>query len=258
MTKEEIVATLKRCIEKAGLWQAATLDEDEIAYFYLDADGRFYLDEIKTPYGAENFVSIKFRAEQAGEEASIRIIFDDDVHLWVEPYKMELCGNGSSSCPDEASTKAYLRNFAKAKDLGVLDDEYVVVDNRLIRYNGSGVEAVVPDGVAVIEHDVFANQKELKTVVLPETLLELKARAFSGCIGLTNVVLPQRLERIGRAAFSKCEALSRIDIQESVRHVDAVSFGWCTNLEEVTIASTQTKVDEDAFLQSPNCKVNCS
>ncbi|WP_409967975.1 leucine-rich repeat domain-containing protein [Bengtsoniella intestinalis] len=255
MTKEEIVATLKRCIEKAGLWQAATLDEDEIAYFYLDADGRFYLDEIKTPYGAENFVSIKFRAEQAGEEASIRIIFDDEVHLWVEPYKMELCGNGAS-CRDEPSTKAYLRNFAKAKDLGALEDEYVVVDNRLIRYNGSGAEAVVPDGVTVIEDDVFANQKGLETVVLPETLLEIKERVFHGCASLTNVVLPQRLEQIGRAAFANCEALSQIDIPESVRHVDAVSFGWCAKLEEVMI-STQTKVDEDAFLQSSNCKVIC-
>lgn len=57
----------------------------------------------------------------------------------------------------------------KAREMGVNDNEFVIVDNALIEYNGETKDVFIPEGVENIEKQVFQHN-DIKSVVFPSTL----------------------------------------------------------------------------------------
>lgn len=79
-------------------------------------------------------------------------------------------------------------------------------------YRGTGSEAEVPErieGIPVtrIGKKAFLSRKNLRRVVLPDTIDEVGDWAFAYCDGLRQVVLPCRNIMFGRAVFMECGSL---------------------------------------------------
>lgn len=106
----------------------------------------------------------------------------------------------------------------------VLTTEFVVdEEGRLISYNGTAVNIVIPEGVKYILGErqmisLFQN-KNIVSVVLPSTLEVIGAYAFINC---------SKLERID---FSKCKSLSVIGTR---------AFQNCSSLTELIFPDTIT------------------
>lgn len=66
----------------------------------------------------------------------------------------------------------------------------------------------VPYGVHEISDGVFARCKNLRQVMLPETLEEIGKEAFYSCEKLENVNFPKSLLQIGKRAFANCPKLT--------------------------------------------------
>ncbi len=62
----------------------------------------------------------------------------------------------------------------------------------------------IPEGIARIGEEAFAENPLLYGAVLPEGLKEVESRAFAGCESLQLVKLPQSLSGIGEQAFDGC------------------------------------------------------
>ena len=56
-------------------------------------------------------------------------------------------------------------------------------------------EINLPKTLKIVEAKVFANCKNLKTVILPSTLKTLNIDAFSGCLGL-NLLIPKEIDEV--------------------------------------------------------------
>lgn len=87
------------------------------------------------------------------------------------------------------------------------DDQITVIG-----YRGTGSEAEVPErieGIPVtrIGKKAFLSRKNLRRVVLPDTIDEVGDWAFAYCDGLRQVVLPCRNIMFGRAVFMECGSL---------------------------------------------------
>jgi hypothetical protein len=130
-------------------------------------------------------------------------------------------------------------------------------------------EAVMTDGITVIETKAFSGCAKLKQVIFPETLLEIGDFAFSGCGELTTAMLPSRLERIGAYAFassgvktvdfpkdlnrlgegaySHCPGITVISIPHAMESISDKLFEGCTALKKITLPETLLSIGAFAF-----------
>ena len=138
-----------------------------------------------------------------------------------------------------------------------LDDGTVMLSD----YRGDEESIIVPGevnakSVTVIESNTFANHAELKSVILPDSLIEIKSNAFINCNNITNVQFGNSLEIIGNGAFSSTK-IESFNFPESIKEIGDVAFCWNPIKElniphnwEVVHASTFSCLDIE-FLDVP-------
>ena len=76
----------------------------------------------------------------------------------------------------------------------------------------------------------------LKSVIIPETVIEIEAHAFSNCTGLKYVSLPRSLTTIGPSAFWCCTSLEHIIIPENVSIIHDTSFAGCSSIDSIEVS----------------------
>lgn len=133
-------------------------------------------------------------------------------------------------------------------DITGFPGEFVVESGVLVRYEGTGKEVVVPEGVSVIGERAFADNSEITSVRLPEGVTEIRGFAFYCCNKLKEVTLPETLEIIGDYAFSRCFNLESIDLH-MVKILRTCAFAQCGKLKKVDLASAE-ELGIEAFMHS--------
>lgn len=120
----------------------------------------------------------------------------------------------------------------------VFDEYYTVTgvkedcpDNVIIpsRYDGLPVREIAPF--------VFSGRKNIKTVVIPDSVQIIEKRAFSGCTSLEKIKLGNNIKRIYSSAFYDCENLKSITIPSTTIDIDPSAFSGCDGLEKISVKS---------------------
>ena len=107
-------------------------------------------------------------------------------------------------------------------------------------YEGTDAEVVIADTYSglpvrgILDH-AFAN-KEITSVVLPDSFTFIDGYAFMNCRNLTSVVIPSNVNSIGDAAFWNCTSLTSISIPESVTFIGACAFAGCTGIQAIDVS----------------------
>ena len=129
--------------------------------------------------------------------ASLTVIGDKAFHSFYPPDRITV----------RAPKGSYGSQYAKANGMQYLDSsavpvgDFIIEDGVLVKYTGSGGEAVIPDGVTAIGLAAFARCENLAAVTVPEGVTEIREKAFAQCYGLRTIHLPASLMSIGEAAF---------------------------------------------------------
>lgn len=121
----------------------------------------------------------------------------------------------------------------------VEDFEYEPINGlyaRITKYSGSDDTVVIPDEIddyiiQVIDTEAFFKNKEMKCVIIPDTVTEIGKQAFSYCDALETVDLGNGITTIGNWAFSDNPSLKHIDLPDSVTTMGRGVFLNCINLE---------------------------
>ena len=126
--------------------------------------------------------------------------------------------------PDQAPVKRF-KKISVAKD----NPYYTDVDGvlftkdlkRLICYpcGKSGKTYVVPDTVEIIDEYAFADNTNLRKVVLPDSLKRIEFHAFFQCEKLAIINLPESLEYIGEGCFELSFEINRLIIPMSMKRI---------------------------------------
>ncbi len=80
--------------------------------------------------------------------------------------------------------------------------EFVVVNDMLIAYNGSGSVVSVPDGITSVSCGAFMSNDNIAAVYLPSSLVSIEEGAFSDCGSLTAIIVPDAVQLIDNYAFT--------------------------------------------------------
>lgn len=127
------------------------------------------------------------------------------------------------------------------------NEDFVIENGVLVKYNGPGGDVTVPDGVTAIGTGAFAKARATLTgVTLPEGLTSIGTSAFLGCVKLTNISLPSSLTSIGDAALYSCTALTGIALPDGLTTIGDMAFLDC-GLTSITIPNSVTSIGERAF-----------
>ena len=124
-------------------------------------------------------------------------------------------------------------------DLGDCTDKDVVIPAKV-------------DGIPVvsISAKAFADEKEITSVFIPDTVTHIGSSAFENCFGLTSVIFSARLESIGDSAFADCPVLNSIIIPKTVENIGKGAFAGCTGL-----ASIKVEIGNNTYSATNNCLI---
>lgn len=216
----EILEQLKTCIEKAELPFSIAEDEDCVGDLFFWKD-KFYINEdVETPYSVDDFKWIKYWND--GHDSFVKIYFKNGEELILtdeEEYKATLYKNDSLRSYNGERTLGMYR----AMQYGIQNDEFVVVNNALIEYNGHSDKPVLPEGIVFIQNQVFIDSN-LKEVYFPKSLRYIGSDAFAYSKKLEHVDLNEGLEVIADRAFMNCYNLKNITLPSTLKCVERLAF----------------------------------
>lgn len=91
-------------------------------------------------------------------------------------------------------------------------------------------QIVVLPRVKVIPSWTFNRCKNIKRILMADSVQRIEEAAFSSCISIAFVKLSKSLEYIGKAAFYDCSNLFSIFIPVSCREIGSEAFACCSKL----------------------------
>lgn len=123
--------------------------------------------------------------------------------------------------------------------------ENAFLENKIIRH------ITLPDTVISIGRSAFEDMTALTGITLPPKLTRIGDYAFKGCEALEEITLPLLLESIGYAAFQRCTSIRKVEIPERVLRIGGRAFDRCNQLENVVIPPSVTSIGGRAFRSTP-------
>ena len=142
--------------------------------------------------------------------------------------------------------------LVNAKNVNAAESEFVISGVTLERYNGSGEEVTIPDGIEVIGISAFEENRTLQYINFPDSLVHIGDGAFNNCRNLKRVDFPDSLQIIGGLAFRDCDSLEEVSFSGGIRQIGAMAFKDCDALRTVTISSNVESIDYGVFSQCRN------
>lgn len=113
---------------------------------------------------------------------------------------------------------------------------------------GSPKELVIPEGytsIAIGSKSLTANmtsRKNIKSVVIPNSVTKLEDYAFYWCSELTSISIPNSVTSIGQSAFGACHKITSLEIPNSVTSIGFFAFSGCNNLISITIPNSVVSI----------------
>lgn len=93
---------------------------------------------------------------------------------------------------------------------------------------------------------VFAQNTQLKSVVLPNTITSIPAGVFNSAVNMESITLQEGITTIGDRAFYNT-GLKSVSLPDSVESIGASAFQGCTDMTDVKLPSGLKTIGESAF-----------
>lgn len=106
---------------------------------------------------------------------------------------------------------------------------------------------MLPDTIAVIGEGAFNSCWELEQVNIPEGVTAIGAHAFGACRSLKELNIPGSVKIIGNNAFTSCQSITGVTVPEGVAEIGDYTFSGCYALKSVKLPSTIERIGLWAF-----------
>lgn len=242
---------------------------DDMGYWITESPWSDYREQIKSVVIKEGVTSIHPGAfEECANLVSVSIpnsvtFIGDYAFGWCPnlesvtiPTDLEKLGDGAfCSC---FSLKTVIVPRAQIVEDGVFSNctsltnavimDGVTVINRSLFSGCSALQSVtIPDSVTSIEGSAFEYCASLQNVEIPSGVTSIECCAFMGCKSLKNVVIPNAVDMIEHSLFSDCSGLESITLSSNTMSIDSYAFAGCTSLKSIVIPGNVETIGEEAF-----------
>lgn len=105
----------------------------------------------------------------------------------------------------------------------------------------------VKEGTEIICDSAFSFCKNLREIIIPDSVRAIGRGAFWGCDSLSSIKLPCGLEIIREKTFWGCRSLRSIKMPESLKRIEDKAFEFCSSLSFIFFAQNIEYVAPTAF-----------
>ena len=124
------------------------------------------------------------------------------------------------------------------------------------------VYITLPEGLETLSRSTFEYCRNLKTIILPQSLNSLNRTigwyeagyVFSSCSSLTEINIPEKIELLPKYTFGGCSSLSNIKLSPKTRTINNNAFSNCTSLTEFKLPPYLQTIGDNAFTGCSNLK----
>lgn len=160
--------------------------------------------------------------------------------------------------PQNDGTFVYVTDGDSILIMGVLDNNITnaVIPEKIENKNVIGLyKGIDPTGSTI--YNTFANNKNLKSVVIPDTVQYIEKGMFENCASLKHVSLPENLEYIQDDLFKNCASLESVYIPCAIKYISKSAFTNCPNFKTIYTMSSSSVIAEYTWnnKEHPNLKV---
>ena len=117
--------------------------------------------------------------------------------------------------------------YGKEKDISLIHE----INEDMILKNIKKI--VIPNSVTSIGYCAFSSCCGLESMTIPNSVMSIDGYAFYNCSGLTSVIIPDSVTSIGDWAFEDCSGLTSVTIPNSVTSIGNYVFYYCNNLKSL-------------------------
>ena len=140
----------------------------------------------------------------------------------------------------DISGKVVIPNVYKGKSVSEIED-YAFV------WCSNVKSIVIPGSIISIGDSAFSDCLKLKSIVVPRSIVFIGTHSFINCSSLESITIPEGLKTIKRYSFQGCLSLKTVEIPESVNNIEEGAFIHCSSLQNVAISSNVDNIGEHAF-----------
>lgn len=105
----------------------------------------------------------------------------------------------------------------------------------------------ISEGVKMIYNNQFRDNKRVKCIVIPNSVIKIGYCAFAGCTSLQTIIISNNVVSIDFCAFEDCRSLETIMIPSSVKTIGGNIFHRCISLHNVYISNNVSTIPYSAF-----------
>ena len=142
--------------------------------------------------------------------------------------------------------------------------DFEIKDGVLIKYHGTDLHVVIPEGVTSVGDKAFAFQRNIKSVVIPESVTYVGEYAFYSCCSLTDISIPAHADIWQRAfddtpwiaqkqrenplvivnhiLLSGTACQGKVIIPDDVKKIVSGAFAGCPEITELVIPESVTQI----------------
>ena len=111
-------------------------------------------------------------------------------------------------------------------------------------FDENGIEDDIKK-VTTIYEDMIP--KNIKKIVIPNSVTNLGPEVFNGCYKLSTVTIPNNITIIRDGEFCYCSKLESVTISNSVTSIGQFAFYDCNRLTSITIPNSITNIGRRTF-----------
>lgn len=148
----------------------------------------------------------------------------------------------SITIPENISKFSHYSPFDGCKSLSVVNWNakkcYDFIYNTYSRYPftvcaNTITEVNLGNQVRILPNHFCYKLKNVKSIILPESLEYFYESAFAGCSSLTSIAIPNLVTEIPRSGFSGCSSAKKITIGKGVTRIREYAFDGCDSVTVV-------------------------
>ena len=124
---------------------------------------------------------------------------------------------------------------------------YTADKKRLIYCMSNEASFTVPEGVTVIGEMAFRGKKQLKNVIIANSVKEIEHDAFYDCDELDNVYIPAGVKVVRGYAFAECDKLKKITFAGVPAKLSRHTFDDCDLLHDIIVPAGASKAFRKAL-----------
>lgn len=103
-------------------------------------------------------------------------------------------------------------------------------------------------------HCRFTIKKNIREVIIPDTVEKIYGGAFYKCFKLEKVNIPSSLREIGYGHIFAYTKIKEIELPEGMTKIKNCAFYYSSSLEKVTLPDSIEEISDSAFKHCPNLK----